>query len=311
MKSSPEMTSYKLATFASEDGARAGLVTGNRLVDIGKTTGNGAHRTVLELLSDWDASHATLRTIAHQSAATGMPLSDARLLAPLPVPGTIFCAGANYADHAAEMARRRGHEPPPDPHTLGLRSWHFIKASRCVAGPDETIPLPRTSKKVDWEAELAVVIGRRAKDVPEAQALAYVAGYTIANDLSARDLSRREGLPETSSFKNDWVGQKCFDGACPLGPWIVPAEDIPDPHDLAIELSVNGAVKQSSNTGQMIFSINEQIADLSARMTLWPGDVILTGTPAGVGSARGEFLKSGDVIRIRIDRIGELTNRIA
>jgi 2-keto-4-pentenoate hydratase/2-oxohepta-3-ene-1,7-dioic acid hydratase in catechol pathway len=138
-----------------------------------------------------------------------------------------------------------------------------------------------------------------------------VAGYTIANDLSARDLSRREGLPETSSFKNDWVGQKCFDGSCPLGPWIVPAADIPNPHDLAIELSVNSEVKQSSNTSEMIYSINEQIADLSSRMTLWPGDVILTGTPAGVGSARGEFLNPGDVIRISIDGIGELINRIA
>jgi 2-keto-4-pentenoate hydratase/2-oxohepta-3-ene-1,7-dioic acid hydratase in catechol pathway len=305
------MASYKLVTFASDSGARAGLVVGNRLVDIAKTTGKTDHQSVLGLLSDWAASSATLRTIARQADGTGMLLSETRLLAPIPVPGTIFCAGANYADHAAEMARRRGQEPPPDPHTLGLRSWHFIKASRCVVGPDATIPLPRASKRVDWEAELAVVIGRKAKDVPEAEALAYVAGYTIANDLSARDLSRREGLPETSSFKNDWVGQKCFDGSCPLGPWIVPAEDVPDPHDLAIELSVNGEVKQSSNTGQMIFSINEQIADLSARMTLWPGDVILTGTPAGVGSARGEFLKPGDVIRIRINRIGELINTIA
>jgi 2-keto-4-pentenoate hydratase/2-oxohepta-3-ene-1,7-dioic acid hydratase in catechol pathway len=304
------MPSYKIATFAAADGARAGLVAGDCLFDIGKTTGDSAHRTVLDLLSHWDTALTTLRTIARDAEGAGMPLSETKLLAPIPVPGTIFCAGANYADHAAEMARRRGDPPPPDPHTLGLRCWHFIKASRCVAGPDETIPLPRASKKVDWEAELAVVIGRKAKDVPEADALAYVAGYTIANDLSARDLSRREGLPETSSFKNDWVGQKCFDGACPLGPWIVPAEDIPDPHDLSIELSVNGEMKQSSNTGQMIYTINEQIADLSGRMTLWPGDIILTGTPAGVGSARGEFLKSGDVVRIRIDRIGELVNRI-
>lgn len=306
-----QMTSYKLVTFASDNGPRAGLISRDWLVDIGTATGKTEHQSVLDLLSDWDTVAPKLKDIAQTGNAMGMPVSDAQLLAPIPVPGTIFCAGANYADHAAEMAKRRGQEPPPDPHTLGLRSWHFIKASRCVVGPDETVPLPRTSKKVDWEAELAVVIGRKAKDVSERDALAYVAGYTIANDLSARDLSRREGLPENSSFKNDWVGQKCFDGACPLGPWIVPAEDIPNPHDLAIELSVNGEVKQSSNTGQMIYSINEQIADLSARMTLWPGDVILTGTPAGVGSARGEFLKSGDIVRIRIDKVGELTNTMA
>src|SRR5918998_1509586 len=168
------MTSYKIVTFAAVDGARAGLVAGSRLVDIEKTTGDSAHRTVLGLLSHWDASLATLRTVAREADDAGMPLSDARLLAPIPVPGTIFCAGANYADHAAEMARRRGGPPPPDPHTLGLQSWHFIKASRCVIGPDETISLPRTSKKVDWEAELAVVIGRKTKDVPEGDAPDYM-----------------------------------------------------------------------------------------------------------------------------------------
>src|SRR3712207_4348534 len=240
------MPSYKLVTFAAADGARAGLVVGNRMVDTAAATGNVAHRSALDLLQNWDASRGIMRTVAREAHGAGVSLSGARLLAPLPVPGTIFCAGANYADHAAEMARRRGAEPPRDPHTLGLRSWHFIKASRCVAGPGETVTLPRASKKVDWEAELAVVIGRKAKDVDEGEALAYVAGYTIANDLSARDLSRREGVPENSSFKNDWVGQKCFDGSCPLGPWIVPAHDVPDPHDLAIELSVNGEVKQSS-----------------------------------------------------------------
>jgi 2-keto-4-pentenoate hydratase/2-oxohepta-3-ene-1,7-dioic acid hydratase in catechol pathway len=301
------MTSYKLVTFASPDIPRAGLLVGDRLIDVAEATGRPEHASMLGLLAEWPAVSGRLAEVA-KNAKDGTPVSEAKLLAPLPVPGTIFCAGANYADHAAEMARRRGAEPPPDPHTLGLRSWHFIKASRCVVGPGETIPLPSTSKKVDWEAELAVVIGRRAKDVSEKDALAYVAGYTIANDLSARDLSRREGLPENSSFKNDWVGQKCFDGACPLGPWIVPAVDIPDPHALSMELSVNGETKQRSDTGQMIYTINEQIADLSGRMTLWPGDIILTGTPAGVGSARGEFLKAGDVVRITIERIGELTN---
>jgi 2-keto-4-pentenoate hydratase/2-oxohepta-3-ene-1,7-dioic acid hydratase in catechol pathway len=299
---------YKLATFETAHGPRAGLVLGDRIIDIAEATSRREDETVLGLLSQWEAVQDRLDDIARRP---GTPVAQAKLLAPIPVPGTIFCAGANYADHAAEMARRRGNEPPPDPHSIGLRSWHFIKASRCVIGPDEVIQLPKTSKKVDWEAELAVVIGRKAKDVPEREALAYVAGYTIANDLSARDLSRREQLPESSSFKNDWVAQKCFDGACPLGPWITPASAVPNPHDLAIKLSINGAVKQDSNTSQMIFTIEEQIADLSARMTLWPGDIILTGTPAGVGVARGEFLKSGDVIRIEIAGIGELVNRVA
>jgi 2-keto-4-pentenoate hydratase/2-oxohepta-3-ene-1,7-dioic acid hydratase in catechol pathway len=301
---------YRLGTFETAQGARAGLIVGDSIIDIAAATGRREHETMLGLLAEWDAIAPRLAEIA-QKAKGGTPLAQAKLLAPIPVPGTIFCAGANYADHAAEMARRRGKEPPPDPHTIGLRSWHFIKASRCVVGPDEAVPMPRTSNKIDWEVELAVVIGRKAKDVPESEALRYIAGYTIANDLSARDLGKREQLPDASSFKQDWVGQKCFDGACPLGPWIVPADQIADPHDLAMELTVNGEVKQSSNTGKMIFNINEQIADLSGRMTLWPGDIILTGTPAGVGSARGEFLKAGDVVRLRIDGIGELVNRMA
>jgi 2-keto-4-pentenoate hydratase/2-oxohepta-3-ene-1,7-dioic acid hydratase in catechol pathway len=166
--------------------------------------------------------------------------------------------------------------------------------------------LPPRSRKVDWEAELAVVIGRKATAVAEEGALDYVAGYTIGNDLSARDLSRRAQLPDSSSFKHDWLAHKSFDGSCPLGPWITLARDIGNPQDLGIELDVNGIVKQKSNSGKMIFNIAEQIADLSASVTLYPGDVILTGTPAGVGNGRGEFLKSGDVVRVRIDKIGEL-----
>ena len=236
----------------------------------------------------------------------GQPLGAVKLLAPIPQPIAIYCAGANYADHAAEMARQKGEEPPPDPHTLGLRSWHFIKVGHCVTGPGSSVRLPPRSRKVDWEAELAVVIGVTATAVAEADAMNYVAGYTIANDLSARDLGRRAQLPDSSSFKHDWVAHKCFDGSCPLGPWITLARDIGNPHDLPIELDVNGIVKQKSNSGNMIFNIAEQIADLSAKVTLYPGDVILTGTPAGVGNGRGEFLKLGDVVRVRIDKIGEL-----
>jgi 2-keto-4-pentenoate hydratase/2-oxohepta-3-ene-1,7-dioic acid hydratase in catechol pathway len=234
-----------------------------------------------------------------------------RLLAPLPMPGTIYCAGANYRDHVLEMARAQNIQPEPDPHTLGLKAWHFIKSSRCVVGPDTVVPLPTHAKKIDWEAELGVVIGRRAKNIALERALDAVAGYTIGNDLSARDVSRRPGISDTSPFKFDWVAQKNFDGACPLGPWIVPASDVPDPHKLKIELTVNGVVKQSSNTSELIFNIAEQISHISEKITLHPGDVILTGTPAGVGAGRGEFLKAGDEVKITIERIGELTNRLA
>jgi 2-keto-4-pentenoate hydratase/2-oxohepta-3-ene-1,7-dioic acid hydratase in catechol pathway len=209
------------------------------------------------------------------------------------------------------MARLQNIPPAPDPHDVGLKPWHFIKASRTVAADKTTIKLPTASNAIDWEAELGAVVGRAAKNVPIEKALDYVAGYTIANELSARDLTKRNQLPDSSPFKFDWVGQKCFDGACPLGPWIVPATDIRDPQKLGIKLWVNDVLKQDSNTDKMIFTLAEQIAHLSSRITLHPGDIILTGTPSGVGAARKEFLKRGDVTKVCIEGIGTLTNRYA
>lgn len=297
---------YQLATIETAQGPRAAIVVGDRIVEVAKTTGRREDQTLVGLLQDWRTAQPRLDDLAEKAILAGVALGTVKLLAPIPRPIAIYCAGANYADHAAEMAKQKGEAPPPDPHTLGLRSWHFIKIGHCVTGPDSSVRLPPRSRKVDWEAELAVVIGLEAKAVSEADALNYVAGYTIGNDLSARDLGRRTQLPDSSSFKHDWLAHKSFDGSCPLGPWITLARDIGDPHDLGIELTVNGIVKQKSNSGKMIFNIAEQIADLSANVTLHPGDVILTGTPAGVGNGRGEFLKSGDVIRIAIDKIGEL-----
>ena len=209
------------------------------------------------------------------------------------------------------MNARHGKPPDPDPHTLGLNSWHFIKAARSLANPGATVKVSNYSEQMDWEAELAAVIGRPAKHVPIAKALGYVAGYTVANDLSARDRGRRPHIADTSPFKADWVAHKSFDGSCPLGPWIVPASDIKDPQNLGIKLWVNGVIKQDSNTSKMIFNLAEQIAHLSSRLTLHPGDLILTGTPAGVGAGRGEFLKAGDVVKVWIEKIGEISNKIA
>jgi 2-keto-4-pentenoate hydratase/2-oxohepta-3-ene-1,7-dioic acid hydratase in catechol pathway len=199
----------------------------------------------------------------------------------------------------------------PDPHTQGLKAWHFIKAARTLTDPGATVKVSGLSEKVDWEVELAAVIGRPAKNVAEDKALSYVAGYTAANDLSARDRGPRPNISDTSPFKADWTKHKTFDGSCPLGPWIVPASDIGDPQDLGLKLWVNDVLKQDSNSKDMIFNLAEQIAQLSSGMTLHPGDLILTGTPAGVGSARGEFLKPGDTVKIWIDKIGTLTNKIA
>jgi 2-keto-4-pentenoate hydratase/2-oxohepta-3-ene-1,7-dioic acid hydratase in catechol pathway len=298
--------SFTLANLETDRGPSAAIIVGDRIIDLAAATGRDADRSMLSILESWDANLARLDDLATKAASVGTPLASAKLLAPITNPGGIFCAGANYSDHSAEMAARSGQPAPPDPHTLGLRSWHFLKTMHCVIGPDATVLMHPRGKKIDWEAELAVVIGRKAFKVSEENALDYVLGYTIANDLSARDLGHRPGLPDNSSFKTDWIAHKNWDGSCPLGPWITLARDIPDPHNLDILLEVNGVTKQKSNSGHMIFNIKEQIADLSRNFTLHPGDVILTGTPAGVGAGRGEFLNKGDVVRIRIERLGEL-----
>src|SRR5712671_4439294 len=271
--SKQKMPSYKLVTYQSAKGPRAGVVVDDKLFDAAALTG--------------------------KSKLKSQPIAKAKLLAPVLWPSAIYCAGANYTDHMMEMAKLQGIPPAPDPHEVGLKPWHFIKASRTVVGNKATVKLPKASNAIDWEAELGAVIGKKAKDVPLEKALDYVAGYTVANELSARDLGRRNQLPDSTPFKWDWVGQKCFDDACPIGPWIIPASDIKDPQKLGIKLWVNDVIKQDSNTSDMIFNLAEQIAHLSSRLTLHPGDLILTGTPAG------------DVVKLWIENVGEITNKMA
>jgi 2-keto-4-pentenoate hydratase/2-oxohepta-3-ene-1,7-dioic acid hydratase in catechol pathway len=307
------MTSYKLVMYDAGEGARAGIVVNDRVLDVAACSGGENGESVRSLLDNWAAAKVRLSILAASSGGLpNRPLGSVKLLAPIDRPGTIYCAGANYKDHVLEMARAQNIAPEPDPHDVpGLQSWHFIKAPGCVIGPNEIVHLPPRSNKVDWEAELAVIIGRTAKDVPVNAALDYIAGYTIADDLSARDFTKRAAIPDSSPFKYDWVAHKCFDGSCPIGPWIVPAEEITDPQNLAIELSIGGVIKQKSNTSHMIFTVAEQTSHLSGKLTLHPGDIILTGTPAGVGAPRGEFLKRGDEVRITVEGVGELVNKIA
>jgi 2-keto-4-pentenoate hydratase/2-oxohepta-3-ene-1,7-dioic acid hydratase in catechol pathway len=307
------MPQWKLVTYQAAQGPRAGLLIGEKLFDIAAATGRASYVTMLDVLRDWDAARGLLHDAAETAVkrTDGQPLSATKLLPPVPNPAGIFCAGANFTDHMIEMAKVQNIAPEPDPHSVGLNPWHFIKAPHCLAAPDSTVKLPPYSKMVDWEAELTAVIGRPARNVALADALDHVAGYTIANDLSARDVTKRPHIADTSPFKYDWLGQKNFDGACPLGPWIVPADAIPDPQNVAIKLSVNDVTKQDSHTSKMIFTLAEQIAHLSTLITLKPGDLILTGTPAGVGLARKEFLRPGDVVKVWIEGIGTLTNTCA
>ena len=291
------MADIRLLSFIDNRTARAGVLAGDRVFTPSELLGAEGERldTTMDILERWDTAWPAL-TKAAATAKGGRALASVRLAAPVARPGAIYCAGANYGDHQREMGGEV--HKPQDP-------WFFVKSSTSVIGPGEDIRLPAFSKMVDWEAEIALVIGRAARNVPAEKALDCLAGYTILNDLSARDFIKREG----SHFVFDWVGQKCFDTSAPTGPWITPADAVPDPDDMSIELRVNGVIKQDSNTSRIVHNFVEQIVYLSSRITLHPGDLIATGTPSGVGMGRGEFLKPGDEVRIAIGGCGELVNK--
>lgn len=239
-----------------------------------------------------DALDQARRAFQRRSAAAEMELTAAQLQAPIPKPGKIICVGLNYRDHAEE-----NNEPLPAYPTI------FAKYANSIVGPGAPIRIPSITQKPDYEAELAVVIGRRGRDITEADALRYVAGYVPFNDVSARDYQART---------SQWTLGKSFDTFGPLGPALVTADEVPDPHALDIRLSINGEMLQQSNTRNLVFSIPTLIAYLSAAMTLEPGDVIATGTPGGVGGARKppRFLRPGDVVRVEIERLGTLENPV-
>jgi 2-keto-4-pentenoate hydratase/2-oxohepta-3-ene-1,7-dioic acid hydratase in catechol pathway len=269
-------------------------------------------------LANWPNSHDRLRDLASKVAGASNDLTPFRLkleeiqFAPiLSHPGVIYGAGANYRDHVEAMAKAFNMKLVSDPKAEGVPPWYFMKAGRgTLAAHREDIPYPAHASMLDWEAELAVIIGVPGQNIPVESALEHVAGYTCTNDLSARDQLRRDKVDPSSPFRFDWLGHKCFPGSCPLGPKFTPSEFISSPEKLGIKLWVNGDLKQDSNTSNHLYSVAEQIAYLSSRVPLFPGDVILTGTPAGVGMETGTFLKRGDIIRISIEGIGELENKI-
>jgi 2-keto-4-pentenoate hydratase/2-oxohepta-3-ene-1,7-dioic acid hydratase in catechol pathway len=302
---------YRLISFRSTSGApQAGVKVGDRVYPAASlVSGLKDASSVLGLLREWDTAHPLLEAATKKlDPKGGVAMSDVSLLAPILYPGALFCAGANYWDHLEEMAeiakRVTGKAPAM---TKAKDPYFFMKTTAgSIIGTGTPARLPSFSRQVDWEAELGVVIARPTRNISEERALDAIAGYLIVNDLSARDLMKREGSP----FGMDWVGQKCFEDAAPMGPWVTPAAYIPDPNDMAIKLWVNGVLKQNSNTARLVHNIAEQIAYLSRHFTLQPGDVIATGTPAGVGMPRGEFLKVGDEVKIEIDGCGTLINRM-
>jgi len=284
------------------DGALA-VLAGDRLTPLAELVPDAAVQaglTFVDLLARWDhwcdAIEEALARSGPPTSATG----DSPTYLPPLVPPTVYCAGANYVDHIEEMT---GHRPARGEGA----PYHFVVPGGALLGHRGIVRTPAGCMQLDWEIELAVVMGRRADHVSEADALDYVAGYTVANDLSMRDFALRPDTP----FGVDWLRSKAYATCLPLGPAVVPARSVPNPQDLALRLWVGDELMQDSNTSEMLFGVAEQIAYLSEIVPLLPGDVISTGTPAGVGFARGRFLQPGEIVTVEIDGVGRLDNRIA
>lgn len=277
--------------FSADGESRVGaLVDGDTVVDL--TAALPALRSIRDVIAGGDGLRAQIE--AAMNGAAGVPLASCRLLSPMPDPGKVICLGLNYADHAKEG----GNELPGYPAL-------FMRGATSLIGPGEPMIVPTCSDKLDYEAELAMVIGKTCRHVNEADAGSVIFGYTIFNDGSVRDYQRRS---------TQWTAGKNFDGTGAVGPWIVTADELPaGASGLGIRSRLNGQTMQDSNTRHMIFSVPQTIAILSEVMTLEPGDLIATGTPEGVGYARKPpvFMRPSDEIVIEIDQIGALSNPVA
>jgi 2,4-diketo-3-deoxy-L-fuconate hydrolase len=303
---------FRLLSYVKEGSApRAGLLVEDqtvldveRVIKVLGTEVDGLCPTsVLSILENWDKVSPRLGEGAKRNKEAGagfaQPLAEIRLAAPILYPPNIYCAAANYVDHVNEM---KGANLPEKSRG---RPFFFTKLTRqTVIGPDEPVKIPSPEARVDWEAEIGVVIGRHCRKVPASEAMKYVAGYLILNDLSDRARNFRNDW----FFKFDWLGGKSFDTSAPTGPWITPKDFVKDPHDLSIRLWVNGELMQDASSRDMYFTIPEQIEYLSELFTLLPGDVIGTGTPPGVGHGRGVYLKPGDAVSITIEGLGSIRN---
>jgi 2-keto-4-pentenoate hydratase/2-oxohepta-3-ene-1,7-dioic acid hydratase in catechol pathway len=288
-------TGLLLVQYTANGPVRAGV----RHDDVVRALPRNWPGTVLAILDSWDEWSGPLRAL-HPHELPVVP--DARLVAPVTFPRKILCAGANYYSHAEEMKTAR-----PDPRAV---PFFFMKPpTTTIAGPVASVPLPRgEAPDYDWEGELAIVIGRPGKHIAPADAASYVAGYTVADDLSARGRFQRPKAVEP--FTYDWLGQKAQDGSCPIGPGIAPAWAVPDIEDQRLRLWVNGDLKQNAPISDLVVGIDGLVSAASDLVALEPGDLILTGTPAGVGLPRDTFLAAGDVVEVEIDGIGRIVHTI-
>jgi len=299
----------RLATYQGADGPRAGLIVGDQIVDI--AAGSSLPSTMIEIIEQSDAALRALRELestAKGGGAKGQPLGSVTLLAPIPRPRkNVFCLGLNYQAHIDEGRTQRGENMPGAAGQPATPEWptYFTKAPTAVIGPGATIPLhAHVTERLDWEVELALIIGPGGVDIAAERAYDHIFGYTVLNDVSAREVQRRHG--------QQWFKGKSLDGSCPMGPWIVTRDELGKADNLRITLRVNGVTKQDSNTRMLIFDIPTMIAGLSAGITLEAGDIVATGTPDGVGNARKppEYLKAGDVVECEVEGIGVLSNTV-
>lgn len=284
----------------------AGLPDG-RLLDLAAAAaGDGeaaaAAVSMQALVAAGPAVHARLAALVATAGTDHcLPVEAARFLAPLPRPAkNVFCVGRNYAEHIAEGARAQNTTVAITEHPV-----YFTKPPTAVIGDGAEVPIfPQVSTCIDYEVELAVVMGAAGRDIPKARAHDHIFGYTILNDVTARDVQRRHG--------GQYFKGKGLDGSCPLGPWIVTADELADPQALTLKLWVNGELRQNGNTADMIFDIPTLIASLSEGLTLEPGDILATGTPSGVGYAMTPpcYLKDGDTVLCEIEGIGRLCNKV-
>ena len=305
------MNWYALATYDKGHGPRAALVLQDRLFDAAEAVAAAGLREHVLLqgvqagIEQWAQSApavaelaARVQDLAAQGAVQPLANNSYRLCAPYR-PARIFGAASNYYEHAKEMGTQLAPRSESAPYV-------FMKADSSVIATEVDVIKPANTQKLDWEVELGVIIGRECRNVSVDEALTVIAGYTVFNDISARDLNRRSDYP----FTHDWFRGKSFDTFGPMGPWFVPRDCIADPQKLRMRLSVNEEMMQDDTTEGMVFNIAEQIAYLSSMLTLRPGDLLATGTPTGVGMGSGRFLKAGDVMVASIEGIGSLRNRV-
>ena len=283
----------KLVTYQPSGGdAQLGVVVDGKVINLAEASGGKLPNDMRSFIEQGDSALQLAREIASKGGANGVPESEVKVLAPISNPSKLIAIGLNYMDHVRETGAK-----------VPELAIMFTKYTSSIIGPGDEIRWdPALTQKVDWEAELAVVIGKRASKVKEEDAFDYVLGYMNCHDVSARDLQTEKG--------DQWIMGKSLDTFCPLGPYLVTKDEVPDPANLSIKCLVNGEAMQDSNTREMVFKIPYLIAYLSRAITLLPGDVITTGTPDGVGMARKPaiFLKNGDVVTVEVEGLGQLTN---